>query len=118
MYHGALRLFLEDPAHDLAEFDRTGEIKWVSDLARMRDEPHSSPIRRVPLLYNIFDGRAEGVATGIEEMVMHAGLMDENPRARELVWIMLAQRAARALGGLYQHGLEMTLQEAAAFASA
>jgi predicted TIM-barrel fold metal-dependent hydrolase len=38
MYHGALRLFLEDPAQDLAEFDRTGEIKWVSDLARMRDE--------------------------------------------------------------------------------
>jgi hypothetical protein len=96
---------------------RAHHYHWF-DLARMRDEPHSSPIRRVPLLYNIFDGRAEGVATGIEEMVMHAGLMDENPRARELVWIMLAQRAARALGGLYQHGLEMTLQEAAAFASA
>ncbi|MBI2620003.1 MAG: DUF885 family protein, partial [Ignavibacteriales bacterium] len=34
-----------------------------------------------------------------------------------LVWILLAQRAARALGGLYQHGLEMTLDEAAHFAS-
>ena len=38
MYHGALRLFLEDPANDLAHFEKTGEIKWVSDLARMRDE--------------------------------------------------------------------------------
>jgi hypothetical protein len=38
MYHGALRLFLEDPAKDLAHFDRTGEIKWVSDLAQMRDK--------------------------------------------------------------------------------
>jgi hypothetical protein len=38
MYHGALRLFLEDPANDLAHFDKTGEIKWVSDLAKMRDK--------------------------------------------------------------------------------
>ncbi|MBI1398216.1 MAG: amidohydrolase family protein [Betaproteobacteria bacterium] len=38
IYHGALRVFLEDPAHDLAEFEKTGEIKWVSDLARMRKE--------------------------------------------------------------------------------
>jgi predicted TIM-barrel fold metal-dependent hydrolase len=38
MYHGALRLFLEDPAQDLADFEKTGEIKWVSDLARMRKE--------------------------------------------------------------------------------
>lgn len=38
IYHGALRVFLEDPAQDLAEFEKTGEIKWVSDLARMRKE--------------------------------------------------------------------------------
>jgi len=38
MYHGALRLFLEDPAQDLAHFEKTGEIKWVSDLAKMRDQ--------------------------------------------------------------------------------
>lgn len=38
MYHGALRLFLEDPANDLAHFEKTGEIKWVSDLAKMREE--------------------------------------------------------------------------------
>jgi hypothetical protein len=95
---------------------RTHHYHWF-DLARMRDEPHESPIRRTPLLYNIFDGRAEGMATGMEEMMMHAGLLDERPRARELVWILLAQRAARGLGGLYQHGLEMTLDEATQFAS-
>ena len=27
------------------------------DLAQMREEPHASPIRRGPLLYNIFDSR-------------------------------------------------------------
>jgi hypothetical protein len=95
---------------------RTHHYHWF-DLARMREEPHESPIRGAPLLYNIFDSRAEGMATGMEEMMMHAGLLDDRPRARELVWIMLAQRAARGLGGLHQHGLEMDFDEATRFAS-
>jgi len=33
MYHSALRAFQENPTDDLAEFERTGYIKWVSDLA-------------------------------------------------------------------------------------
>ncbi len=82
------------------------------ELAQMREEPHSSPIRRGPLLYNIFDSRNEGTATGVEEMFMHAGLYDDNPRSRELVWIMLAQRAARGLGSLYAHANQMTMAEA------
>jgi uncharacterized protein (DUF885 family) len=46
-------------------------------------------------------------------MFMHLGLLDENsPRARELVWIMLAQRAARAISGLMLHGNEFTMEEA------
>lgn len=85
------------------------------DLARMAEDPHASPIRRGPLLYNIFDSRAEGMATGVEEMMMHAGLYDDNPRAREIVWIMLAQRAARGLGSLYAHANEFTLKEARDF---
>ena len=40
------------------------------DLAQMRDEPHESPVRRGPLLYNIFDSKSEGIATGVEEMFM------------------------------------------------
>ena len=82
------------------------------ELAQMREEPHSSPIRRGPLLYNIFDSRNEGTATGVEEMFMHAGLYDQNPRSREIVWIMLAQRAARGLGSLYAHANDMTMAEA------
>lgn len=81
------------------------------DLARMREEPHPSPVRRGPLLFNIFAGRSEGLATGVEEMMMHAGLYDDNPRAREIVWIMLAQRAARGLGSLYVHANDFTLQQ-------
>ena len=82
------------------------------DLAQVRDEPHPSPIRRGPLLYNIFDSKNEGIATGVEEMFMHAGLYDDNPRSREIVWIMIAQRAARGLGSLYAHANEMTMEEA------
>lgn len=85
------------------------------DLARMRELPHPRPIRRGPLLYNIWDSRAEGMATGMEEMMMHAGLYDAQPRAREIVWIMLAQRAARGLGSLYAHANEFTMKQAADF---
>jgi len=82
------------------------------ELARMDTEPHASPIRQGALLYNIFDSRNEGTATGVEEMFMHAGLYDDSPRSRELVWILLAQRAARGLGSLYAHANEMTMEEA------
>ena len=82
------------------------------DLAQVRDEPHESPIRRGPLLYNIFDSKNEGIATGVEEMFMHAGLYEDSPRSREIVWIMIAQRAARGLGSLYAHANEMTMAEA------
>ncbi len=85
------------------------------DLARMEQDPHPSPIRRGPLLYNIFDSRAEGMATGVEEMMMHAGLYDDNPRVREIVWIMLAQRAARGLGSLYVHSNDFTMKQARDF---
>lgn len=82
------------------------------DLAQMRDEPHESEIRRGPLLYNIFDSKSEGIATGVEEMFMHAGLYEDSPRSREIVWIMLAQRAARGIGSLYAHANIMTMEEA------
>jgi len=82
------------------------------ELARMDLTPHPSPVRKGALLYNIFDSRSEGTATGVEEMFMHAGLYDDSPRSRELVWILLAQRAARGLGSLYAHANEMTMEEA------
>lgn len=95
---------------------RAHNFHWI-DKAREELEPHESPIRRTPLLYNIFDSRAEGLATAMEELVMHAGLLENRPRAKELVYIMLIQRAARGLGGLYQHSLDMTFDEATTYAS-
>lgn len=82
------------------------------ELARMENEPNPSEIRKGPLLYNIFDSRNEGTATAVEEMFMDAGLYDDDPRVREIVYIMIAQRAARGLGSLYAHANEMTMEEA------
>jgi hypothetical protein len=82
------------------------------ELARMDNEPHSSELRRSPLLYNIFDSRNEGLATAVEEWFMNAGLYDNSPRSREIVYILIAQRAARGLGSLYAHANMMTMGEA------
>jgi uncharacterized protein (DUF885 family) len=46
---------------------------------------------------------------------MHAGLYDGNPRARELVWIMLANRAARGLASLHVQVNEWSLEQAGQF---
>jgi uncharacterized protein (DUF885 family) len=99
------------------EVMRTHGYHWF-DLARMANDPHASPIRRGPLLYNIFDTRTEGHATGWEEMMLRAGMFDARPRTSELIYILLAQRAARALGDLRMHSNELTLEQAAQFASA
>ncbi len=90
------------------------DYHWI-DLSRMRDEPNPSPIRRQVLLSNIWDNRAEGFATAFEELVMHAGLYDDNPRAKELVWIALANRAARGLASLYVQSNQFTLEQAGHF---
>jgi uncharacterized protein (DUF885 family) len=95
---------------------RTHGFHWF-DLARMEHEPHPSPIRRGPLLYNIFTGRTEGLATAWEEMMLLAGMFDTRPRTRELINILVAQRAARGLGDLMMHANRSTLDEAAKFAS-
>jgi predicted TIM-barrel fold metal-dependent hydrolase len=38
IYHGCLRPFLETPDAALAEFERTGEIEWATQLARIPQE--------------------------------------------------------------------------------
>jgi len=89
---------------------------WI-DLARNREEPYESAIRNTPLLSNVFDSRAEGMATAMEELILYAGMLENRPRAKELVYIMLAQRAARGLAGMKQHALELDFDEATKFAA-
>ncbi len=72
---------------------------WI-DLARYVHAPHPDPIRATPPLFNSFAERSEGFATAYEELALHAGLYDDVPHGRELVWIMLANRAARGIASL------------------
>ncbi|MBN2416692.1 DUF885 family protein [bacterium] len=90
------------------------QVHW---LEKQRESRNTHPIRGGALLSKIWDSRAEGLATNFEELMMHAGILDDHPRGRELNWILLAFRAARGLAGLRLHAGEYTLDEAIAFAS-
>ena len=90
------------------------QFHWI-ELARLRHEPHPSPIRDTPPLFNIYAERSEGLATAMEEILMQAGLYDDEPHGRELVWIMVANRAARGLASLRVQANEIGLDEAARF---
>jgi hypothetical protein len=90
-------------------------MHWL-DKQLMANDPHPSPIRRAPLLYNIWDSRAEGLATAMEEMMMQAGLLDKRPRAKELVYMLVAMRCARAMGDLKMHSNEWDLEQARTYA--
>jgi hypothetical protein len=116
-YSAGPREFFGEVDHHDPQVMRTHGYHWF-DKARMVNEPHASPIRRGPLLYNIFITRTEGHATGWEEMMLEAGMFDHRPRSRELIYILLAQRAARAQGDLRMHARQATLEQAAAFTSA
>ena len=111
-----LEFFAESDYRD-PEVLRTHGYHWF-DLARMRDDPNPSPIRRGPLLYNIFNTRTEGFATAMEELMMNAGMCDARPRSRELIYVLLAQRGARALGDLHMHANTRSLEDAARDTSA
>ena len=111
------RVFFTHVTHREPMLLMSHQYHWL-DLARMRDEPNASPIRRLASLSNIWDTRAEGFATAFEELMMHAGLYDDNPRARELVWMMLANRAARGLASLYVQANELSLEQAGKFHAA
>ena len=90
------------------------QFHWI-ELARLRHEPHPSPIRDTPPLFNIYAERSEGWATAMEEALMQAGLYDDEPHGRELVWIMAANRAARGLVSLRVQANEIGLAEAGKF---
>ena len=87
---------------------------WI-ELARIKSEPNASPIRSLTPVSDMYDSRSEGLATALEEILLHAGLYDDEPRGREIVWIMLANRAARGLASLYVQSNEITAAQAGVF---
>jgi hypothetical protein len=112
---GPREFFAEVDARD-PEVMRTHGYHWF-DKGWMANVGHPSAVRKVPQLYNIFNTRTEGFATAFEELMLQAGMFDARPRTRELVYILVAERAARALGDLRMHSNEFTLEQASQFAS-
>jgi hypothetical protein len=76
------------------------------------------PIPRGYDPYYISGIRAEALATGMEEILMHLGMLDERPRSRELTYMLRLFRAVRGLADLRMHSNELTLEEAMDFAMA
>lgn len=113
---GALHFFAQVDSRD-PEIMRTHDYHWF-DKAWMVNEPLANPIRRDVRLHNIDNTRTEGLATAWEELMMQAGMLDARPRSRELIYMLVAQRAARALGELFMVANLMDIEQAAAFASA
>ena len=75
---------------------------------------HPKELRNTQLKWLDFF-RAEGMATGIEEVLMQMGLIADNPRARELGYILVAFRAARAMSELKMVSNELGFKEAIAY---
>ena len=90
------------------------QFHWI-ELARLAHETQPTLIRSQRPLFNMYADRSEGFATAMEEIAMQEGIYDDEPHGRELVWAMLANRAARGLASLLVQNNEMTLAEAGKF---
>jgi hypothetical protein len=79
------------------------------DAYRQRQDKR--PIRGTERLYFIDGTRAEALAAGSEEILMHLGLLDQRPRGRELTYNLLGFRAARSMSDLWIHSNQLTFQQ-------
>ncbi len=74
-------------------------------------EGDTRPIRGEVRLFDIHEARSEALAFGIEEWLLQAGLFDKRPRSKEIAYIWLAFRTARALSDLRMHNNEYRLED-------
>ena len=66
--------------------------------------------------FKIGTARGEGFAFALEELLMHAGYLDErNPHGREIAYEQSAFRTVRALSDIYMHSGDWTLADAMEF---
>lgn len=63
-------------------------------------------------MYKIGTDREEGFAFGLEELLIHAGLLDgRNPHGREVAYEQAAFRTVRAMSDIMMHGHVWDLDE-------
>ena len=76
----------------------------------LRGQFNTHPIRRGWRPYKIATARTEGFAFALEELLMHAGYLDNrSPRAREIDYEQAAFRTVRALSDIYMHDNQWSL---------
>ena len=83
------------------------------DGLRYRNDPR--PIRGARRLFGVDRVRSEGIAFGLEEMMLQAGLFDKRERGNEICAIAMAYRAVRGMADLKMHSNEFTFDEACQF---
>lgn len=108
--------FQEILARDVLPLDAHDLCGHAPDARRIKHDERIIRAARRP--YHICGLRAEGMATGIEEILMHMGLLDERPRSRELAYILVGFRAARAGAALKMHANEFTFEQGLDYAAA
>ncbi len=82
----------------------------AGDPRPLRGGPRTGAFRTPP--FHIDGIRMEATATGMEEILMHLGLLDQRPRSRELTYNLLAFRAARAVADLKMHSNAYSFMDA------
>jgi len=105
-------------------FEQTGDREPLPELTHefighyfdhLRHKRDKRPIRGAQRLYEIDWIRSEGFAFALEELLMHAGYLDNRPRphrGREIVYLQAAFRRCRAMADLKLHSGEFGLEEA------
>ena len=96
----------------LAEIAHNALGHHIDGMMLRRDD---RPIRGQTRLYDIDMIRNEGMAFGLEEVFLHAGIYEERPRAEEINLIAKAFRAVRGLADLNIHSNAFTLSDALEF---
>jgi uncharacterized protein (DUF885 family) len=82
------------------------------DQDAQRYDRDDRPIRGESRLFYITGARAEALATAFEGFLSQIGLIDDVPRAEELLYNLKAFRAIRAVTDLRMHANEITFEEA------
>ncbi len=107
--------FQEILARDVLPLDAHDLCGHAPDARRIKHDERV--IRAANRPYHICGLRAEGMATGIEEILTHMGLLDDRPRSRELAYILVGFRAARAAAALKMHTNEFTFEQGLDYAA-
>ena len=84
---------------------------YVRDRTIWYQEGDKRPIRGTIRLFDMHEARSEALAFASEEIMLQLGSLDSRPRAREIAYIWMAFRTARALSDLMMHANEFTMDE-------